>query len=235
MIRNRNGMWMDPRFAGLMKLNLQQFAEGDGEGGNGGDPAGEAGNNAGDGENGGNQGDNGPDKETDSVEDLKAQIAKLQAAAEKQKAALDRATHEAAESKKALKAKQTQEEIDADAKREAEEKRQQEFEELQRKVARAENTKAIMGKLGVTEEVAGQLAESLRGCENIENALLLIQKEWTAKEKSLRMEFGKVTPPGAGADPNSPEAQAVARAKQIGKDRAAVNDQANKALKAYLR
>lgn len=215
----------------MMKLNLQQFAEGDGEAAGTND----TGTPAENGENGGNQGGDGATNKVDNVEDLKALVAKLQAENGKQKAALDKATHEAAETRKALKAKQTQEEIDADAKREAEEKRQQEFEELQRKVARAENTKAIMGKLGVTEEVAGQLAESLRGCENIENALLLIQKEWTAKEKSLRMEFGKVTPPGAGGDSNSPEAQAVAQARQIGKSRAAVNEKASKAINAYLR
>ena len=215
----------------MMKLNLQQFAEGDGEAAGTND----TGTPAENGENGGNQDGDGATNKVDSVEDLKALVAKLQAENGKQKAALDKATHEAAETRKALKAKQTQEEIDADAKREAEEKRQQEFEELQRKVARAENTKAIMGKLGVTEEVAGQLAESLRGCENIENALLLIQKEWTAKEKSLRMEFGKVTPPGAGGDSNSPEAQAVAQARQIGKSRAAVNEKASKAINAYLR
>ena len=216
----------------IMKLNLQQFAEGDGA--EAGATATETGT-AENAENGANQAGDAQNEKTDSVEDLKAQIAKLQADAAKQKAALDRATHEAAESKKALKAKQTQEEIDADAAREAAEQRQQEFEELQRKVARAENTKAIMGKLGVDEDAAGELAENLRGCENLDNALLLLQKTWTAKEKALRMEFGKVTIPGAGADSNSPEAKAIANARDIGKKQAAVNEQAQKALKAYLR
>lgn len=215
----------------MMKLNLQQFAEGDGEAAGTND----TGTPAENGENGGNQGGDGATNKVDSVEDLKALVAKLQAENGKQKAALDKATHEAAETRKELKKRQTQEEIDADAKREEDEKRQQRVEELERKVARAENTKAIMGKLGVGEDDAGQIAESLRGCENLDNALLLIQKAWTAKEKSLRLEFGKVTPPGAGGDSNSPEAQAVAQARQIGKNRAAVNEQASKAINAYLR
>lgn len=217
----------------MMRLNLQQFAEGEGETGGTTDTG--TGTPAENGENGGNQGGDGATGKVDNVEELKALVAKLQAENGKQKAALDKATHEAAETRKELKKRQTQEEIDADAKREEDEKRQQRVEELERKVARAENTKAIMGKLGIGEDDAGQIAESLRGCENLDNALLLIQKAWTAKEKSLRIEFGKLTPPGAGNDPNSPEALAIARAKDIGKVRAATNEKANKTISAYMR
>ena len=129
----------------------------------------------------------------------------------------------------------TQEEIDAQAKQEAAEKQAQELEDLRKQVAKGNTVKTVMGKLGLDEETAGNLADCLYGAADIENALLNIQKAWNAKEKALRLEFGKVTAPGAGADSNSPEAQAIKRAADIGKARNAQNEQAQKAMNAYIR
>ena len=70
---------------------------------------------------------------------------------------------------------------------------------------------------------------------DVKNALLLIQKAWQAKEKALKLEYGKITPPGAGTDSNSPEAQAIKRAQEIGKAKNAQNEQAQKAINAYIR
>lgn len=219
MIRNRNGFWMSPKFYAMFSADNGGGSGGDGGAGGDGAPAGD-GNGDGAG-NGDGDGGNGQD-------DLKSQIEKLQADLAKQKAALDKATHEASdykkalnESKNALKAKMTQEEIDAAAKKEAEEKQALELEELRRKVSKAENTKSVMGKLSVDEETAGQIAESLTGCENIENALLLIQKAWTAKEKALRLEFGKIPGPGTGGGSEDKEAQAaIELAKELGQRKA---------------
>lgn len=237
MLKNRNGYWMSPGFAAM-------FAPDGGDGGSGAGTAGEGatggdggntGNASADGENGGNQGGDGGDKGDNATDALNAQIAKLQAELAKQKAALDKATHEASTANKALKAKMTQEEIDAAAKQEAEEKAAKELEDLRREVAKGKAVKTVMGKLGLDEEAAGNLADHLYGAADVDNALLEIQKAWQARETALRKEFGKVTAPGVGTDSNSPEAQAIRRATEFGKNRNAQNEQAQKAMQAYIR
>ena len=204
---------MDIRNEKLLPLNLQFFAEPGGEGGEGGgDPAG----NEPDGGSGGDDGNKGA-----SQEDLNAQIEQLKADIAKQKEAISKATKEAADYKRALRAKQTQEEIDAENKKEAEEKQAARLAELEKQVARANCTKSVMAKLSVDEETAGQIAECLAGCEDIENALLLIQKAWEAKEKKLKLEYGKIPGPGAGGGSEDKETQAALElAKELGQRRA---------------
>ena len=231
---------MDPisyrRF--FFPLNLQFFAED--AGGNGGSDSGNSGTNpaGGDaGQNGaGNEGDGG-DNKNDPAKDLAAQIEQLNSDMAKQKQALDAATSEAAKYKKELRTKQTQEEIDAANKKEAEEKQAAHLAELEKKVAKAENTKNVMGKLSVDEETAGKIAESLIGCENVENALLLIKQAWDAKEKALRIEFGKIPGPGAGgsSEEDAAEKAAIELAKRLGKERSEANKAVAEGLKGYIR
>lgn len=173
----------------------------------------------------------------DGDKSLLTQIEQMKSEMAKQKEAINKATKEAAEYKRQLRSKQTQEEIDAEAKKEAEAKQAQELEELRKKVAKAENTKSVMSKLGVTEDDAGQIAESLIGCENIDNALLLIQKAWTAKEKALRLEFGKIPGPGAGgsSEEDAEEKAALELARRLGKERAKSNQSVADGLKGYIR
>lgn len=216
MVKNRNGYWMSPGFQAM-------FAPDDG-GGNGGAAGGE-GNPAGnDPDNGGAGGEKNPEGDAsgaESIDSLKAQLEQTRAEMAKQKAALDKATKEAGDARKQLKAKMTQEEIDAASKKEAEEKAAQELEDLRKEVARAKTTKSVMAKLGVDEETAGTIADCLFGCEDVDNALLLIQKSWEAKEKKLRLEYGKVPPPGAGGGSEDKEAQeALALAKELGQRKA---------------
>jgi len=233
MLKNQNGYWMSPGFWAMFAPD-----GGDGAGGDG-TPAGDAapagGEASGDGENGAGKGGEDGKSGENSAEALSAEIARLKAEMAKQKAAMDKATKEAGDAKKALKQKMTQEEIDAAAKQEAEEKAAKELDELRREVAKGKTVKTVMGKLGLDEDAAGNLADHLYGAADIDNALLEIQKAWQAKEAALRKEFGKITGPGAGADSNSPEAQAVRRAADIGKARNAQNEQAQKAMNAYLR
>ena len=231
MIQNRNGYWMSPKW-------FADFAPDDGGGTNGGN----AGGGTGDADNGGTEGSDGAgdgaedaDGEKDTDADKSAEIARLNAEMAKLKAAMDKAASEAAAAKKALKSKMTSEEIAAREKEEADEKTAKELESLRRLVAKGETVKSVMGKLNMGEEAASSLADSLYGAADIENALLEIQKAWQAREKALKLEYGKITGPGAGGDSNSPEAQAIARAKEIGKRQSAVNDQAQKAINAYLR
>ena len=239
MVRNQNGYWMSPKFFGMSPEAADAGEVGGGIGGGTGAPAGtdstDAGNDAGTAQNdAGNTPDDGKSSNDTSATE-NPEIARLKAELAKQKAALDKATREAGDARKALKAKMTQEEIDAQAKQEAAEQTAQELEELRKQVAKGNTVKTVMGKLGLDEESAGSLADCLYGAADIDNALLNIQKAWNAREAALKKEYGKITGPGAGADSNSPEAQAVKRAADIGKARNAQNEQAQKALGAYMR
>lgn len=231
MVRNRNGLWMDPRFA--------LYAPDDGGGNGGGDGGNEGGQETGnDGvDNSGNDGGN--DAGNQGGEDAKAllaQIEQLKADMAKQKSALDKATKEAGDARKALKAKMTQEEIDAANKKEAEEAAATRLAELEREVARAKSTKSVMAKLGVDEESAGKIAECLAGCEDVDNALLLIRKTWEAKEKALRLEFGKIPGPGAGGGTEDKEMQeAIALAKELGQRKAQNASSIRDQLKGLVR
>lgn len=236
MVRNRNGYWMSPGFAAQFAPDDgggNGGAGGDGGNGAGGDPAGDASKNDGAGGDGGKGGDD----PAAQLEQMKAEMARM-------KSALDKATHEASENKKAmneaqkqLKAKMTQEEIDAANKKEAEEKAAKELEDLRKEVARAKSTKSVMSKLAVDEEAAGKIAECLSGCEDVDNALLLIQKAWEAKEKALRIEFGKIPGPGAGGngDEDAEEKAAIELAKKLGRNRADADKSVTDGLKGYIR
>lgn len=237
MFRNRNGYWMSPKFFAL-------FAPDDGGNGAAGDGAPGGDDGAGNGAGGAGDGGNGDDTGESTPDALKAEIARLNAEMAKQKAAIDRATKEAAENKRALKekeqalkAKMTQEEIDAANKKEADEKAAKELEELRKEVARAKSTKSVMSKLSVDEDTAGKIAECLFGCEDVDNALLLIQKAWEAREKALRLEFGKIPGPGAGGDSkeDAEEKAAIELAKALGRDKASSDKTVTDALKGYMR
>ena len=127
-----------------------------------------------------------------------AELAKLRAEMAKQKAALDKATKEAGDYKKQLRAKQSAEEIAAEEAKVQQEALMQELETLRKEKAVAAMTAKITPLIG-DSEVAGQIAEYLYGAEDVDAALTALQKAWTAKEKALRLEFGKIPAPGAGA------------------------------------
>lgn len=217
-------------------LNLQQFAEGgadDGAGGN--DPAGAA---------SGTDGAGGETGSSSEQNDLAAQLEKANAELARMKAAFDKASHESNERKKALdkanndlKAKMTAEEIAAQEKKEADEKRDREFAELQKEMAKVKGTKNVMAKLGLDEEMSGKIAESMVGCENPENVLLLIQQAWTAKEKALRLEFGKIPGPGTGgsSEEDAEEKAAIEIAKRLGREKAESNKSVTDGLSQYFR
>lgn len=228
MVRNRNGYWMDSRFNALYAPD-----GGDGAGGAGGDgtPAGDGNGSAG---ADGKTADNGGE---DPKAALEAQIEQLKADMAKQKLALDKATSEAGDLRKELRSKMTQEQIDAANKKEAEEKAAKELEELRREVARAKSTKSVMSKLSVDEETAGKIAECMSGCEDVDNALLLIQKAWTAKEKALRLEFGKIPGPGSGgsSEEDAEEKAAIELARKLGRERSEANRSVAEGLKGYIR
>ena len=228
----------------MLRLKIQFFAEAADVGGNPGAagdnpaPGGADGAGANPAENGTAGADNPgaeEQKNGNSLDALNAEIARLKALTAKQKDDLDKACREAGDARKALKAKMTAEEIAAKEKEEADEAQKNRIIELEKQVAKTTTVKTVMGTLGLDEESAGNLADHLYGAADIENALLEIQKAWQAKEAALRKEFGKITGPGAGADSNSPEAQAIRRAAEFGKKRNEQADKAQKAVGAYMR
>ena len=162
------------------------------------------------------------------------ELSKMKAELAKMKAALDNATKEAGDYRKQLRAKQSAEEIAAEEKKAAEEATRQEIEQLRREVAKTNTIKSVMGKLGTDEEVSSKIAECLYGAEDVDAVLTEIQRAWTAREKALRLEFGKIPAPGVGGT-DGEENVAITRARNIGKEKAEANIKAQEAMKAYMR
>ena len=226
MYRNRNGYWMSPKFFML-------FAPDDG-GSAGADAGTDGGDNGSD--NGGDDGDAGADDDGNG-EDLAGELARAKADLLKYKAAIDKATKEASDAKKALRAKQSAEEIAAEEKKAEAEKAAQEIEELRREVARTKAVKSVMSKLGTDEETSGKVAEYLYGAEDVDAALTEIQRAWTAREKALKLEYGKVPPPGAGGANGEDEetVRAIKLAKELGQERARSSESVQSQLKGLIR
>ena len=165
------------------------------------------------------------------------ELAKLKLEIARQKEAINKATREAAEYKRALRAKQSAEEIAAEEQKAQDEARQKKLEELEREVANVRTVKSVMGKLGTDEEVSGRLAEYLYGADDIDAALTELQRYWTAKEKALRLEYGKIPAPGVGgASGEDPEIQkAINLARELGRERAGTGKPLSESLKGYMR
>lgn len=129
--------------------------------------------------------------------DESAEIARLKADLAKQKAALDKATKEAGDYKKQLRSKQTADEAAAAEAKDLQEAMQKELEQLRKEKKVAADTAKLIPIVG-DNTVAGQIAEFLYGAEDADAAMDLLSKAWTAKEKALRLEFGKIPAPGSG-------------------------------------
>lgn len=133
--------------------------------------------------------------ETESIDN--PELAKLKAELAKQKAALDKATKEAAESKRALRAKQSAEEVAAEEAKALQQSMQEELERLRKEKAVGIITNKAMAFVG-DEVASAQIAEDLYGASDAEAALTAISKAWTAREKALRLEYGKIPAPNVG-------------------------------------
>lgn len=115
------------------------------------------------------------------------------------KAALDKATHEAAEAKRRLRASQTAEEQRAEEEREKQEAIQNELKELRKQTAVASISKRVMAFVN-DETVSTSIAEALYGAEDIDTAIDEFNRAWTAREKRLKLEYGRIPMPSAGDD-----------------------------------
>lgn len=134
----------------------------------------------------------------DNKPDNSADISKLRAELARMKAAMDKAAKEAGDAKKALRAKQTAEEAAAEAEKEQREAMEKELAELRKERNVAQTSKKVMAIIQ-DEKAATDIATHLYGAEDVEAALDIISKAWIAREKALRMEYGKVPAPGTGA------------------------------------
>ena len=165
------------------------------------------------------------------------ELAKAKADLAKLKAALDNATREAGNYRKQLRAKQSAEEIAAEEQKAQDEAKQKRLEELEREIAKINTVKSVMSKLGTDEGVSGKIAEYLYGAEDADAALTELQRYWTAKEKALRLEYGKIPAPGiGGANGEDAERQkAINLAKEIGRERAQSGKSLREQLGSYIR
>jgi hypothetical protein len=136
-------------------------------------------------------------KETNTNDNISSEIAKLRAEVARQKAALDKATKEAGDYRKQLRAKQSEEEIAAAEKQVADEERDRKLAEYEKRFTVAETSKKIMSFVG-DEKTSTTLAEFLFGAADIDSAVEELNKAWIAKEKKLRAEYGRITAPGVG-------------------------------------
>lgn len=141
---------------------------------------------------------NEPTEQQDTDTQGNAEIARLRAEMARQKAALDKATKEAGDYKKQLRAKQTAEEAAAETEKEHREAIEKELAELRKEKAVANASKRVMGFVQ-DEAVATSIAEALYGAEDVDLAIDTINKAWTAREKALRVEYGKIPAPGVGS------------------------------------
>lgn len=129
---------------------------------------------------------------------LTAEIARLKAELAKQKNSIDKATKEAATYKRQLREHQTAEEAAAEEQKAAKEAQENELNELRKKFAVMETTKNVAVKLNSDETTAAKIANMLYGAEDADGALIEIQKIWAAKEKAIKLEYGKIPAPSAG-------------------------------------
>ena len=137
-----------------------------------------------------------PDQQGENQGD-NAEIARLKAELAKAKAATDKATKEAAEHKRALRARQTAEEAAAEAEKERQEAMEKELADLRKERDVGKISKRIMGFIQ-DEQTVASVAESLYGAADVDAAIDAISKAWTVREKALRQEYGRIPAPGAG-------------------------------------
>jgi VIT1/CCC1 family predicted Fe2+/Mn2+ transporter len=141
-----------------------------------------------------------------TVESLMAEIAQLKADGAKNKTALDKALKENGEVKKALRAKQTAEEQEAEAKKEADEQQKAYIADLE-KFKRTAEAKARYALQGMSEELAIKAAEAEISGDM--DALATIQKQNTETLiKQHEVEWLKSRPqPQAGNGGNGDETE----------------------------
>lgn len=133
------------------------------------------------------------------------ELAKAKADLARMKAALDKATKEAGDYRKQLRAKQSADEVAEEEKRVAEEEKRLADEERDKKLAEyekrfvvADNAKKILA-ITSDEAIANNIADGLYGSENAELVINNIRKLVSKVTADLKAEYGKIPAPGVGS------------------------------------
>lgn len=130
-------------------------------------------------------------EKTPTVEELTAQIAQLTADRDKYKSANDKLSKEAAENKRQLRAKQTEEERQAEEQAEAQRIRDEEFEAMK---AELNHNKAVNAYKSISDEkMVESLIDAVSDADH--NAIANIMEKYaTAKVKEAQAEWLKSRP-----------------------------------------
>ena len=116
----------------------------------------------------------------------------------KLKAAFDKTAKELADTKRELRKKQSAEEVAAEEAKERQLAIEEELAMLRKEKAVGNITVSAMDVVFGNNEIASQIGQYLYGAEDADAALAAIKKAWTAREKALRLEYGKIPAPAAG-------------------------------------
>lgn len=135
--------------------------------------------------------ENQQENNTPTVEELMEQLKQANADRDKYKSANDKLSKEAAENKRALRAKQTAEEQEAEAKAEAEREVQEELENLRKEL---NHNKAVNAYKSVSDEkMVENLIDAVSDADH--NAIANIMEKYaTAKVKEAQAEWLKSRP-----------------------------------------
>ena len=205
--------------ASVLPMNIQFFADGEGDSGTGSDDGNGSGSDV-----------------TPSVEELMTQLAQERATNAQNKAALDKALKEKGELTKNLRAKMTAEEQADEAKRLADEAKDAEIKELKDKFRMMDYSKRYMG-IGMDEKTAESLSELTGDLADADKFFSALDKFVKAKIKTAGenavQELIKSNPDiKAGSGGDGKTSLAEERAVSIGKRTAGANEDI---LKFYRR
>lgn len=146
---------------------------------------------------------------TPTVEDLMAQIAAAKAEAQKYQNKYNQASNEAAESKKALRAKQTAEEREAEEKAEAQRLADEEKEAMRKEL---NHIKAVAAYKNIPEEKTVENLIAAISESDHASIAAIIENEKAKAVKAAKAEWEKTTPPpqhGTGDIPSMTLAEAM--------------------------
>ncbi len=138
------------------------------------------------------------------------ELTKAKADLARMKAALDKATKEAGDAKKALRARQSADEVAEEEKRAAEEEKRLADEERDKKLAEYEkrfvvaDTAKKMLAITSDEAIANSIADGLYGADNAELVINNIKKLVSKVTADLKAEYGKIPAPGVGSANGTP-------------------------------
>lgn len=217
-----NSTWNKSKLRGI---GLQFFAEPAGDGGT--PPAGESVETGTTPPDGVGTRDNpvvDVEKQNDEISKIAEQLKQLQDQLLQEKKKSDLLAKENAEKKRQLRSMQSAEEIKAAEEKERQEAIENELKELRKQSAVATVAKRIITFVG-DETASTSIAEALYGADDIDLAIDEINKAWIAKEKQLKLEYGKIPPPGAGNPEEEKKRHDIELGKKIGQSKA--NSRAN--------